>query len=139
MSLSPVHIVLRWSTTLGHGAILQTYRSAGAKDIRCSDPIRLGFEIGAMGRASPRGSIRAPDESSDKSGQAKLGATGDAQPTGIMLGFIPSIYKLILLKSVAAIIVGGDFLDRSTQPTRCQMSIHHSNFHYYALRGEEKR
>ena len=59
--------------------------------------------------------------------------------TGIMLGFTPSIYRLVLLKSVAAIAVGGDSLDRSTQPTYCQMSIHHSNFHYYALRGEENR
>ena len=41
---------------------------------------------------------------------------------GVGLGFTVSIYKPVLLKSVATIVVDRNYFYRSTQPTYCQMS-----------------
>ena len=48
---------------------------------------------------------------------------------GLELGFTVSIYKPVLLKSVATIVVDRNYFYRSTQPTYYQMSARsNSNF-----------
>ena len=50
---------------------------------------------------------------------------------GAVLGFTVSIYKPVLLKSVATIVVDRNYFYRSTQPTYYQMSTRASNLGYF--------
>ena len=53
---------------------------------------------------------------------------------GLGLGFVVSIYKPVLLKSVATIAVDRNYFYRSTQPTYYQMSTR-ANSNFFRIYG----